>query len=678
MIGQKLTDPTTGKPLEMYTKLAESSYQPPLEVRKLFAQVQRDYETAYALQHRSFDEFDGLSLLERARTDQQTFGAYVGAEFLPAHKRWRWRGRKNTARNKLIGILAHIIAGMLYPYVYAKNEQDEEDKLTARVMRILVENHLRKATYETNFLFMVLSALVNPAVIVEVEYLEALQKIKQRLASGEIKIIEAVDELMSGLNLNIIPIDELLIGDFFTGNIQREPYIIRLRRISYDTARKIYAGKWYDSNGKDLFDYVSPGKTRVVLAGNEEQTLYDIDWTEADGNYVQELSIYYKDEDLELCWVGGVGMFNYDNPYNSNPFNHRRLTLLDGQWLSIPVYQFAKSYFEPIDPTGRFFYGKSGAFKEYWDALSQDKMHQLAHDGTYLDVIKPIFMSGVVNVDSTVIVPGATIGMPAGAVATPYQLGPNLAAALNMMNVQKEDMSDSTQDKIMSGGVEKGVTAYATSKAEQNARVFLGVFGIFIADLIKQIGELTMDCIIQHATIGELNDTVPESLRMKFRTFLAKGRDKGKDITEKIVFTDKYMGRDISNKKKQRQIEWDLYNKTGGEGSDQRIYEVNPYQFARHSYTMYVDSDQIVRKSVGLERQDKIVAFNILTDPRVAPFTDRQAVANEFAIEEFAGPDADKFKAKGNQDEMLSAIMNTGGAPSGASVVPPTGNNQIY
>ena len=111
----------------------------------MFSKCQNDYQRAYNLQHRTFDEFDGLSLLQRARRDQQTFGAFVGAEYIPAHKSWRWRGRKNTARNKLISILAHMISGMLYPLVSASNEEDEPDKLAARVMRIIVEDHLKKA-----------------------------------------------------------------------------------------------------------------------------------------------------------------------------------------------------------------------------------------------------------------------------------------------------------------------------------------------------------------------------------------------------------------------------------------------------------------------------------------------------------------------------------------------------
>ncbi|HEY9826360.1 MAG TPA: hypothetical protein V6D19_13005 [Stenomitos sp.] len=647
MIGQQITD-ESGAPLEHYKKLTPSLYQPSDEVKDLFKKVQHDYSIAWNLQRRGFDEFDGYSLLDRARLDQGVFAAYVGIQYLPVHKKWRWRGRKNTARNKLMGILAHMIAGMLFPYVYAQNEHDEEDKMTAQVMRILVEDHLKRAGYETKFLYIVLSALVNPAVFVQIQYVEAIQRVKQRLADGKIKIVEAVDEFLSGLNINILPIDEVLLADFYTADIQRQPYVARLRRISYDTARGIYG------ENKN-FKYVEAGKTKVWMTSENNQ-LFDVEWTEADADFVQELTLYYRQEDLEVTFVGGVFMGNEEDVYNSNPFKHRRLSLIGEEWISVPVYDIAKSGFEPIDPTGRFAYYKSGAFKEYWDSLGSDRMYQLAHDGTYLDVIKPLFMSGVANTNSVVMAPGVTVGMPMGADVKPYQLGPNLQAALQMMDVNKGDMSESTQDKVMSGLTEKGVTATQSNIAAQNARVMLGNFGVMMADLVKQIGELAMDCEIQHTTVGEIDASVPEALSMKFKAILAKGQEKGRRVTNKIIFTDEFMGQPMTDEEKNEK-EWELYDKAGGEGSDQRIYKVNPYLFARHKFSMYVDADKITMKSMGADKERKVLAFNMMTDPRVAPYTDQKAVVEDFVIEEFSDGDPDRYKKKTGENDMLNSIM---------------------
>lgn len=654
MIGNIVTN-EKGEPIDGNgNKLAESAYNPPEEIKELFARVQTDYNMAWRLQHRSFDEFDGMSLLDRARVDQQTFGAYVGSFSEPASKSWRWKGRKNTARNKVIGILAHLISGMLFPYCYAYNEDNEEDEATARVMRILIEDHLKKADYEIKFMYMVTSALVNPAVHVEVEYVEALQRIKEKMADGTYKVTEAVDMLLSGIGLNIIPIDQILCADFFTNDIQRQPFMIRVRRISYDEAREIYGGKFFD-NGKDRFDYVQAGKTRIVITGQEHQTLYDIEWTEADRNYVQEITIQYRPEDLELCWVAGVGMFNYDDPYNSNPFKHRRMSLIGDDWKTIPVYNYAKTGFEPLDPAGRFYYYKSASFKEYWDDASINRAYQLAQDGMFLDVIKPIILTGVTKFDQSVMIPGATIAAPAGADAKPYNLGPNLSAALQILSVNKDDISESTQSSQQSGVAEKGITATASMKAEQNAQVILGVFSTMIADLIRQIGELTVDCIIQHTTVGELDSTIPEALQMKFKIMMAKSKEGGKEITNKIEFDSNLMGMQLT-KEQANDMEWDMYYKSGGANSKQVHYKVNPYKFARTAFSVYIDPNQIISRSMGTDQLRKERAYNILIDPRIAPYINIPEVVDEFVLKEFGGADPDKFKK--SPEEIKQALQN--------------------
>lgn len=661
MIAGVVTD-SKGNPLDGNgKKLSVSSYNPFPDIKKLFYRVQQDYQIAWRLQHRSFDEFDGYSLLERARMDQETFGAFVGATYDTASNSWRWKGRKNTARNKIIGILAHVIAGMLYPMCYAYDDSDQEDKETAQVMRILIENHLKKADYEIKFLFMMTSALVNPAVFVNVQYIEALQRIKTRNSDGMFTIEEAVDELLSGINLNIVPIDQILLADFYTFDIQRQPNIIRVRRISYDEARSIYKDKYF-IDGKDQFDYVEAGRTRIMLAGQEHQTLYDVEWTEADGNYVQEITVYYRPEDLEVTFVAGVFMGNYEDIYNTNPFKHRRMSMINSEWKTIPIYPFAKSGFEPIDPAGRFAYYKSAAFKEFWDDAGQNRMHQIAFDGTYLDTIKPIFISGAANVDSTVMVPGATIGMPMGASVTPYQLSPNLAAALNMMRQETNDMSESTQDPIMSGNTQQGITAYATSKAEQNAQVILGVFATMIASLVKQIGELLMDDIKLHTTVGEVDATIPESLRMKYKTVMTRGKDGGKDVINKIEFSDELMGN--LTYEQAEQLEWQMFKDAGGIDSRQRNYKVNPYKFARTAFDVYIDPTQITSRAMGTDKLRNERAFNMLMDPRVMPFINPQAVVDKFVIDEYSDGDPDQFKRpEGHQNDMLNQIMGQQAPP---------------
>lgn len=666
MIGTLITDLKSGLPLDSQgNKLSKSNYQPPQALMDLFARNQRDYGIAWQLQHRPFQEFDGVSLLDRANLDQQTFGAYVGANYIPRHKRWRWNGRKNTSRNKIIGVLAQLIAGILVPTVYATDDQQNESRECARAMRILVQEHLRRADYEIKFIYMVLSALVNPATFIQVEYVEKMQTVKVQLANGEIRVEQAVDELLSGLCLNVVPIDELMLGDFFTFNMQAQPYLVRVRRISYDVARGIYAGRYFDTvdvHGEDgektgtkevdRFDFVEAGKTRVFMAGQENQTLYDVEWTEGDQNMVQEATFYYRGEDLQVTWVGGVFMGNFDpakpdDVYNSNPFAHRRMTLVGSNWGSMPVYPFAKSGYEPLDPQMRFAYYKSAAFKEFWDDATLNMAHRLMVDGMHLDVLKPIFVSGVSKYDSNVIAPGAVAALPKDAVVSPYQLGPNLPAAMQVLDRQAKDLEDSTIADVLQGKLGTKQTATAYVDAVKNAKRMLGVCGALVANMVEQVGELAIDCVIMNTTTGELNEEMPGALGLKYKTILARGKENGRDVTHKIVMTDKYIGRKLTSQQK-RDREWELWAEGGGNAKNAtRIWELNPYQFARRQYSAYVDADEFVIKSSGADQMFKDKALAVLTSPAVAPFTDPEAVVNDFAIDVYGGNDPDRYKKKG-------------------------------
>ncbi len=101
----------------------------------------------------------------------------------------------------------------------------------------------------------------------------------------------------------------------------------------------------------------------------------------------------------------------------------------------------------------------SAAANLFWDDAALNKMHQMFFDGTQLDTFKPMFLSGVGKVDTTVMIPSATVGMPMGATATPFNLGPNLAMAYKAFMQQSQDMEDSTQATPVADSPTEGAAA---------------------------------------------------------------------------------------------------------------------------------------------------------------------------------------------------------------------------
>jgi hypothetical protein len=316
------------------------------------------------------------------------------------------------------------------------------------------------------------------------------------------------------------------------------------------------------------------------------------------------------------------------------------------------VYPFAKTGFEPLDPNGRFAYYKSAAFKEFWDDASINRMYQITQDGTFLDVFKPIFGSGIASLNADAMVPGNFIGMPAGASVTPYQLGANLQASMQLIRKNEEDMSLSTVSAEQNGNAQPGVTATASIKADQAAQVIMGNTAIMIVDLIRQIGELTIDDILAHTTIGEVDATVPESLNMKYKTVRLQTKQDGKDINKVVKFDTSMMQSNFTSDKAQ-ELEWKMFEDNGGMDATSIEYKVNPYKFARLKFSAFVDPQILVSNAMGTSalRDQRMVA--ILTNPAISPYINMDEVIRDFVLKGASVNNVDKYMK--SPEEMAQA-----------------------
>jgi hypothetical protein len=201
-------------------------------------------------------------------------------------------------------------------------------------------------------------------------------------------------------------------------------------------------------------------------------------------------------------------------------------------------------------------------------------------------------------------------------------------------------------------------------KAEQQAQVILSVFSTMIADLIRQIGDLTADCTIQHTSVGQLDDSIPQALAMKYKTILSKQKMNGKDVTHKIEFDTNLIGRPLS-KQQADDMEWVMWKKMGGANSKMIHWKINPYKFARTQFSCYCDPSQIMSRSLGTDQLRKDRAFNLLLDPRVSPYINVPEVIDEFVLKEFGGNDPDKFKK--TPEQMQQDQQNAQGGQGGGN-----------
>ena len=601
-----------------------SSYSPPQEIADLTARIQKDYQIGYNNLHRPYEEFSHRTVIEEMNAGQKIFNSYIPPRSEDPDESWRAQTVRPLARNKMISIAAHVTANLIYPSLFAQNEKDEEDAMAAQVMGDILEWVQERADYDRVFLFAVISMLSNPAAIADVSYVKAVIKAR-KLAEEGAKLEEVLDELNSGIKIGLVPVDEFYIANVREFYIQKQRFVIRRRYIDYDEAKSLYS---HHPN----WEYVTPGVKAVYSA--DDGSFYDIK-DDDNPSLVEEVTYFNRREDMEIPFINGI-YFGKDE-IEENYMKHRRTILLpDGEVATIPVYKFAKSGYEPIDEM-RFFYYKSAASKLGPDQDLIDTLYNMVIDGTFLSVMPPVNVFGSEEQSASVVYPGAVNYFSQEAKTEVMDIGRNINAGMNTINMVEHSISQSSQDDTRMGISASGSqTAFEISRMEQNAAVQLGLFGKMIGFFVRDLSELLIDDIILHLTVAQTNELLGGEIRMKYNTFLIKEKSEGgKKAKKKIEFTDEIMG-DVDVKKKQLQL---LKRET----DDTRILLVNPYQFARMRYLVSVQADAVIGKSKYTSKILNLEAYDRMIQ---SPFVDQQSVTKDFLVETFAEGETEKYMAK--------------------------------
>lgn len=571
-------------------KLQKSPYQPGKDTRDILAQIRSDWTDSENIKRRGWREFNDLTLNERMNEDQKSFNNYEPFPSDDPDEAWKSTAVRPIVRNKIISIAAHITGSLLFPKVFAQNEDDQEDQDSALVMRNLMEWVANESDYEKTFLYSVISALVNPAVIIHTEFRNVKRKIKEIQSNGTWKEKEIVDEDLSGFQDTIVPIDELWIENIYENSIQKQGFLIWRKVIDYSLAQIKYG------DNENFKKYVRPGIQ--VFQFRNDDTFYDQFDEVLTTREVEEVIYYNRQLDVQLTIVNGVLLSDPEQP---NPRKDKK-------------YPFAKSGYELIDE-GKFFYYKSSASKLASDARVVNTLYRMIIDGTYLQLMPPLTISGGEIVNSSIIAPGKITPFESPE-TTVNAINPNnnLVAGYNALNAVESSVNESSQDPLQSGQPIAGQqTAFEIGRLEQNAKIQLGMFGKMIGFLVKDLGELKMSDIIQFLTIGELQELSSPGDQLKFRSFLIPNKgSESKSGTNKISFTTDISEEPITENENLKRS-FGVMDKEGGMDPKMQLAEVNPELFRRIKFMLLVSPDILfppsdnIKKALMLEEYDRAI-----------------------------------------------------------------------
>lgn len=617
-----------------------SEYQPSQQVKDALQLVLDSFQIGWTNMQAPFREFNDMSVIQRMNVDQRGWNTYQpwDGNAAPGDEMYAWKSNaiRPIVRNKAVSIAAHATARLLFPKIFARDEDSNEDRAAASVMEDLMEWSCERSEYPMTFMKAVIASLVDPCAIIHSEYGDVYRTIND----GKGNLSWELDEEASGFIDTVVPCNELYIQDPFTEDIQKQGFLVWRKVISYNVAATKYQETYPD------FQYVTPGKHNLLWG--DDQTFYVQQDNYLSDDQVEEVIYWNKAKDLYLIMVNGVLM---NDPFTPNPRKDKQ-------------YPFSKFGYEMIG--NNFFYYKSVVFKMAPDARIINSLYPMIVDGTYLSIFPPMVAIGGEDIGSDVIIPGAVTTLAdADSDLKPIQVTGNLLQGMNTLLDVEKSLDQSSQDPILSGTPDGGTqTAFEVAKLQQNSATVMGLFVKMIGSGVKQFGKLRVSDILQYLTVAEVRKITKGHPEIAYRTFFLPERDSGGRLkSRKITFDIGMPDKPITEDEK-LEMSIDLLKLEGGPESSKEIWKVNPPLFRNMKYMVQIVPDAMNPMSEELERAFKLEEYDRAI---MNPLLDQEQVTRDFLLRAYSesrkNPDK-YFKPKGQAQMEQSAPNTEGGKPS--------------
>lgn len=611
-----------------------AKYQPTGPEKDIRQDILRAFYLGYVSQNKPRREFNDLSLLSRFMIDKMAFNTYQSndgdspeGDLVDA---WKSRAMKPVVRNKIMSIAAHVTARLLFPKVFAYNQQDDEEEDAATVLECLQEWAADKSNYAKTSLYAVITALWSPASIVYTDYVETFREVKRgKKEGGGYETELMLDENLSGFIDEVVPVDELFIENFYERDLQKQGWLIRRKVQTYSLSKAKYEKKY------DNFKYVTPG---VQIVFNDANGLfYEVYDSNMRQEEVEEITFWRKADDIKIIMVNGVVL---TEPDNANPRNDKQ-------------YPFDKFGYSIIDE-GRCFYYKSLAFHMGPEAKIINTLYPLFIDGAYLSIMPPMINIGNDVIGSDVIIPGSvTTLVDPSSDLKPLSIGQNnqgIKTAMDALQKVEENINESSAEPLQQGQQQPGEsTAYEISRIEQNASTVLGLFVKMVSEHVRGFGQLRLNDILQYLTIPNVQDIEGNvDSQLIYKTFYLYNKGQGSK-TKKIKFDNELPEGQVSNKDL-LQESFKVLQEQGGMEAKTELYKVNPTLIRNLKYMVTVSPDILNPMSEELERAFKLEEYDRAIQN---PIIDQEEATKVFLLGAYPASrkDPDKFISKQPQQQ---------------------------
>lgn len=462
------------RPSELTLKdFAGIPYNPSNEINEYLQRLKSKFEEARRMREKPYS-FLGDRSAEQYWRDSEN--RWLGN--LPTSRKKPWQSRvvKPVTRNRCIGIIAHLLSALIEPQFFAR-KNGVNSTVLAQSLSDLGEIAKDLDRYTLKYLLTLVDAVTYGTAYIQKDYVRRKRTVKDIIKwdpiTGETQYTPREITDFDGFLSSVISPFEVYLGDFFTFEMDKQPYLFRRTVVPYSIAKGEF-GNYPD------WKYIMPGnyENREDQDSKFSRPFNSADVTSTD---VEILRYQCTADDEIAVVINGVLMTPIGSPI---PYTHKD-------------YNLVKVVFEPISP--RCAIGKSAPDRLMGEQDVIDTLYRMIIDKTYLSLFPPLLSLGREKITSSIIEPGlVTPADTESDVRVPTGVANGVGNEVNILSFIEKSMDQSSIDREQLGVSATGErSATQVLEARAGAQKVLGLFAYMISFMLEDSGRLDAQNYLQ-------------------------------------------------------------------------------------------------------------------------------------------------------------------------------------
>jgi hypothetical protein len=390
---------------------------------------------------------------------------------------WQSRASKPVTRQKVTGVIAHIVDYLLDPAIIPRGKNPARKLIAQGLTDIKDWAKTKDRTFMKQMDVALDAAIFGTGYIEDNYFVKTKTKKtsngnKNLYEDGETEWeIKKVIEYDGPKSKVISPFD-VILGDIFCPILQEQPFIFKRQVIHKARAKAIY-GKF------QRFDLVKPGQFFAKIDG-DEVIYHDSNNNGIEEDEVEVLTYMNKEENELAIILNGVPITKMGQPlpYSSGNYN---------------LVQVLYSKFSNNIAIGK---GIPDILRHEQDNL--DTLYRMLIDKELLTMFPPIIQRGDDAITSDIMAPAKITAVSIDTDIQPLSVGSSATTAQTIAMI--ENSADaSTIDRSMLGVMASGQrSATQVNQAADGVRKLLGLFSFAIATMIEDFTDIRLQIILQY------------------------------------------------------------------------------------------------------------------------------------------------------------------------------------